>query len=137
MFPIHRVTRQMTWPDIPMFLKGYAKFVVGYIVKSLSIINKAETDVFLELPWLFHYPLDVSTVTSSAFASSESNLHIWRYFVYVLLKSELQKLLPSISCMMTHISFAFQNIFVHIENIFLNILKIKKIFSLNDIGNRM
>lgn len=40
----------------PFFLKNYSQFVLVYIVKSLSKINKAKSDIFLDLPCVSHYP---------------------------------------------------------------------------------
>lgn len=47
--------RQMRW--LPSFFwKSYSQFVLVYTVKSLRIINKAKSDIFLDLPCVSHYP---------------------------------------------------------------------------------
>ena len=40
-------------------LKNFPQFVVIHTVEGLGIVNKAEVDVFLELPCFFDDPTDV------------------------------------------------------------------------------
>jgi len=58
------------------FLKNFPQFVVIYIVKGISIVNKAEVDVFLEFSCLFYEPKDVSNLISGSSAFSKSSLNI-------------------------------------------------------------
>ena len=53
-------------------------------------INKAEVDVFLELPCFFNDPTDVGNLISSSSAFSKSSLNIWKFTVHVLLKPALE-----------------------------------------------
>ena len=46
-------------------------------VKSFSIVNKAEIDVFLELFSFSHDPVDVGNLISGSSAFSKSGLNIW------------------------------------------------------------
>ena len=52
--------------------------------------NKAEVDVFLEISCFFDDPTDVGNLISGSSAFSESNLDIWKFTVYVLLKPVLE-----------------------------------------------
>ena len=38
------------------------QFIVIHTVKGFGIVNKAEVDVFLELTWFFHDPMDVGNL---------------------------------------------------------------------------
>ena len=54
--------------------------------KGFGIVNKIEVDVFLELSCFFDYPVDVGNLISGSSAFSKSNLNIWKFTVYILLK---------------------------------------------------
>ena len=66
--------------------KNLPQFIVIHIVKGFGIVNKAETDVFLELSCFFHDPADVGNLISGSSASSRTSLNIWKFMVQVLLK---------------------------------------------------
>ena len=70
--------------------KNFPQFVVIHTVKSFSIVNEAEADVFLEFSCFFYDPMDVGNLISGSSASSKSILNIWRFLVHVLLKPILQ-----------------------------------------------
>ena len=55
-------------------LKNFPQFLVIHTVKSLGTVNKAEIDVFLELPCFFSDPADVGNLISgsSAFSLKQS-----------------------------------------------------------------
>ena len=61
-----------------------------HIVKGFSIVNKAETDVFLELSCFFDNPTDFSNLIFGSSAFSKSSLNIWKFMVHVLLKPGLE-----------------------------------------------
>ena len=61
-----------------------------HIVKGYGILNKAEVDVFLELPCFIYDPTDVGNLISGSSAFSKSSLNIWKLSVHVLLKSHLE-----------------------------------------------
>ena len=58
--------------------KNSPQFVVIHTVKAFGIVNKAETDVFLELSCFFDDPMDVGYLISgsSAFSKSSLNKHL-------------------------------------------------------------
>ena len=59
-------------------------------VKGFGIVNKAEIDVFLELPHFFNDPADVGNLISGSSSFPKSSLDIWKFTVHVLLKSGLE-----------------------------------------------
>ena len=61
-----------------------------HTVKGFGIVNKAEIDVFLELSFFFHDPVDVGNLISGSSAFSKSSLNIWKFMVHVLLKPGLE-----------------------------------------------
>ena len=68
------------------FFKNFPQFVVIHTVKGLGIVNKAEVDVFLELPCFFDDPMDVDNLISASSTFSITSLNIWKLTVHVLLK---------------------------------------------------
>ena len=71
-------------------LKNFPQFVVIHTVKGFGIVNKAEVDVFLELPCFFDDPTDVGNLISGFSAFSKSSLNICKFSVHVLLKPGLE-----------------------------------------------
>ena len=67
-------------------LKNFPQFIVIHTVKGFGIVNKAEIDVFLELPCSFHDPADVGNLVSGSSAFSKTSLNNWKFTVHVLLK---------------------------------------------------
>ena len=56
-----------------------------HTVKGFGIVNKAETDVFLELSFFFSDPTDVGNLICDSSAFSEPSLNIWEFTVHILL----------------------------------------------------
>ena len=61
-----------------------------HTVKGFGIVNKAETDDFLELSCFFHDSVDVGNLISGSSAFSKTSLNIWKFMVHVLLKPGLE-----------------------------------------------
>ena len=61
-----------------------------HTVKGFGIVNKAETDVFLELSCFFNDPTDVGNLISGSSAFSKTSLNIWKFMIYILLKPGLE-----------------------------------------------
>ena len=78
----------MVW-DSHLF-QNFPQFIVTHTVKGFGIVHKAEIDVFLELSCFFDYPVDVGNLISGSSALSKSNLNIWKFTVYILLKPGLE-----------------------------------------------
>ena len=70
-------------------LKNFPQFIVIHTVKGFGIVNKAETDVFLELFRFFHDPVDIGNLISGSSAFSKTSLNIRKFTVHVLLKPGL------------------------------------------------
>ena len=70
--------------------KNFPQCVVIHTVKGFGIVNKAEVDVFLELPCSFDDPTDVGNLISASSAFSKSSLNNWKFSVHVLLKPRLE-----------------------------------------------
>ena len=64
--------------------------IVIHTVKGFGIVNKAETDVFLEISCFFDDPVDVGNLISGSSAFSKTSLNIWKFMVHVLLKLGLR-----------------------------------------------
>ena len=60
-----------------------------HIVKGFDLVNNAEIDVFLKLIF-FDDPTDVDNLNSGSSALSKSDLNIWKFMVYILLKPGLE-----------------------------------------------
>ena len=61
-----------------------------HTVKSFSVVNETEVDVFLESPCIFYDPVDAGNLISGSSAFSKSNLNIWKFLALVLLKHSLK-----------------------------------------------
>ena len=70
--------------------QNFPQFVVIHRVKGFDIVNKAETDVFLELSWFLNGPADVGNLISGSSAFFKTSLNIWKFTVHVLLKPGLE-----------------------------------------------
>ena len=70
--------------------QNFPQFIVIHTVKGFGIVNKAETDIFLELFCFFHDPEDVGNLISGSSAFSKTSLNIREFTVHVLLKSGLE-----------------------------------------------
>ena len=70
--------------------QNFSQFVVIHPVKGFGLVNKAETDVFMELSCSFNNPKDISTLIPSCSAFSKTSLNIWKFTVHVLLKPGLE-----------------------------------------------
>ena len=46
--------------------KNFPQFVVMYTVKGFGVVNKTKVDVFLEIPYFFDDPADVSNLISGS-----------------------------------------------------------------------
>ena len=71
-------------------LKNFPQFFVIHTVKSFSIINEAEVDVFLEFSCFFFDSVDVGNLISGSSAFYKSSLNICKFSVHILLKPSLE-----------------------------------------------
>ena len=84
-WPAYRfLRRQIRWSGIPICLRIF-QFVVIYTVKGFSIVNEA--DVFLEFLCLFFDSTNVGNLISGSLVFPKPHLYIWKFLVYILLKT--------------------------------------------------
>ena len=79
--------RQGRWSGI---LNSLRIFHLICTVKSFSLVNEAEVDIFLEFSCFSYDPTGVGTLITGSSAFSKSSLYIWKFLVYVLLKPRLE-----------------------------------------------
>ena len=63
--------------------QNFPQFIVIHAVKGFGVVNKAETDVFLELSCFFNDPADVGNLLSGSSAFSKTSLNIWKFTIHV------------------------------------------------------
>ena len=90
-WPAYRFLRRQTrWSGIPISFKNISQSVVIHTVKSFSIVNEAEVDVFLEFSCFLYDPTNVGNLISGSSAFSKSSLYIWKFLVHMVLKPSLK-----------------------------------------------
>ena len=77
----------MVWSS--HLLKKFPQFVVIHTVKGLSVVSKAEVDIFLELSCFYNDPTDAVNLKSGSSAFYKTSLNIWKFMIYMLLKPDL------------------------------------------------
>ena len=70
--------------------KYFPQFVVIHTVKGFSIVNEAEIDVFLEFSCFFYDPMNVANLNSGSSSFSKASLYIWKFWIHILLKPNLE-----------------------------------------------
>ena len=73
--------RQVRQSGIPIS-NNFPQSVVIHTVKSFSIVNETEIDVFLELPSFFYDLTNIGNLISGSSASLKLNLYIWKFSVH-------------------------------------------------------
>ena len=63
---VSQETGKMAWYS--HLSKNFPQFVVIYTVKAFGIVNEAEVDVFLELSYFLHDPMNVGNLISGSSA---------------------------------------------------------------------
>ena len=81
--------RPVRWSGIPISWRIFQFFCDPHS-QRLSVVNKAEVDVFLELFCIFHDLLDVRNVISCPFTFSKSSWIIWKFTIHITLKPGLE-----------------------------------------------
>ena len=70
--------------------QNFLQFVVIHSVKGFGIVNKADVDVFQELPCFFDDPTNVGNLISGSSAFSKTSLNTCNFMVHMLLKPVLE-----------------------------------------------
>ena len=58
--------------------------------KDFSIVSKTEADDFMEFPCFLYDTVNAGNLISGSSAFSKPSLNIWKFSVYILLKSSLE-----------------------------------------------
>ena len=85
---ISQEASQVVW--YAHLFQNFPQFIVIHTVKGFGIVNKAETDVFLEIAWFFDDPADIGNLIAGSSAFSKTNLNIREFTVHALLKPGLE-----------------------------------------------
>ena len=70
---VSQEAHQVVWYS--HLFQNFPQFIVIHTVERIGIVNKTETDVFLELCCFFHDPADVGNLISGSSAFSKSSLN--------------------------------------------------------------
>ena len=70
--------------------KSFPQFVMIHTVKSFSVVDETEVDVFLEFPCFLYDPANVGNLTSGFSVFSKPSLDIWKFLVCIMLKPSMQ-----------------------------------------------
>ena len=85
---VSQEARKVVWYS--HLFKNFPQFVVIHTIKSFSVVNEAEVDVFLEFSCFVYDPTDVGNLISGSSAFSKSSSNIWKFMVHILLKPDLE-----------------------------------------------
>ena len=97
-WPAYRFLKsQVRWSSIPISFGIPISFRIFHsllwsTVKGFGIVNKAEIDVFLELPWFLDDLADIGNVISGSSAFSKTSLNVRKFTVHVFLKPGLENI---------------------------------------------
>ena len=72
----------VVWYSHPF--KNFPHFAVIHIVRSFSVVNEADIDVFLEFPYFFHELMNADNLISASSTYLKLSLYICRFSVHVL-----------------------------------------------------
>ena len=78
----------MVWYSL--LFKNFPQFIVTHTVKSFSVVNEAEVDIFLKFICFSYDPTVAGNLIFGSSAFSKSSLYIWKFLVHVLLKPSLK-----------------------------------------------
>ena len=94
---VSQETSKVIWYS--RLFKNFTQFFVIHRVKSFSVVNETEVDVFLEFLCFFYDSADVGSLISGTSAFSISSLYIWNselnclYFLHNSSRSETNHLI--------------------------------------------
>ena len=104
---ISKEAGQVVWYS--HLFQNLPQFVVIHTIKGFSVVNKTEVDDFLELSCFCNDPRDVLSLISGSSAFSNSSLNIWKFFIHVMLKPDLESFDHSFSRMWDECSCVFED----------------------------
>ena len=89
----HEVAKILEFQNFPQFL-------VIHTVKGFDIVNKAEIDVFLELPCFFDDSVNVGNLISGSSSFSKTILNIWKLPVHGIAEAWLGEFWALLYCVL-------------------------------------
>ena len=92
-----RATKMVCYSHL---FKSFPQFVMIHTVKSFSVVDETEVDVFLEFPGFLYDPANVGNLISGFSVFSKPSLDIWKFLVPIMLKPSMQDIkydLPSMA----------------------------------------
>ena len=78
----------MVWYCCPS--KSFSQFIIIHAVKSFSVVDETEINVFLKFPCFLYNPANVGNLNSSFSSFSKPSLDVWKFLVHVMLKPSVQ-----------------------------------------------
>ena len=85
---ISQETGKMVWCS--HLFKSFTQFAMVHTVRSFSIVNETELDVFLMFFCFLYNPANVGNLISSSSVFSKPSLAIWKFLVCIMLKPRMQ-----------------------------------------------
>ena len=85
-----------------------------HTVEGSGIVNKAEIDVFLELPSFLCYPGNVGNLISGSSSFSKPSLAIWKFLVHIMLKPSMHNFKHALNIMGDECNYSMVNTFFSI-----------------------
>ena len=84
-----QVSREADHVDwLSHLFQNFTQFIVIHIFKGFGIVNKAETDAFLELSCFFDDAADIGNLISGSSAFSKTSLNIWKFTMLWMLSDK-------------------------------------------------
>ena len=69
---------------------SFPQFIMTHTLKGLDVVDETGVDAFLEFPSFLYDPVNVGNSISGSSSFSNSSLGIWKFSVYIMLKSSMQ-----------------------------------------------
>ena len=85
---VSQETGKMVWYS--HLFKSFTQFAMVHTVRSFSIVNETELDVFLMFFCFLYNPANVGNLISSSSVFSKPSLAIWKFLVCIMLKPRMQ-----------------------------------------------
>ena len=70
--------------------QNFPQYIVIHTAKGFGIVNKADIDIFLEVPCFLCDPANVGSLISGSSAFSKPSLNIYKFSVHIPLKASLK-----------------------------------------------
>ena len=85
---VFQETGKMVWCS--HLFKSFTQFAMVHTVRSFSIVNETELDVFLMFFCFLYNPANVGNLISSSSVFSKPSLDTWKFLVCIMLNPSIQ-----------------------------------------------